>query len=282
MQTAENPKLLSGEMREKMERYRKQLLDAEMLEPTKRESSDLHWLFYKPVTNLTAFIVNLRGNEDYIEVVYGYASTAFTRTVGDENALIEWGVSDEDITIREKVTICDENDEEAGKSKIKEMYSKYLEVNKNELLACAKEKRKEFIQKIAAKLKPLGFKKKANTWIRALESDYYVMFDAQKSAFSDEYYFNIYIGKNGTNDYGDCYYTRVAPNDMCPMDWQAITTEEFEFFLERTVIPSLNQIVQIPLHKLGKLPSFWSGCSCNHQKCNQCWMQKNLWETNEN
>lgn len=282
MQIAENAKPLSDEMREKMEQFRQQLLNFEMLEPTKRESSGWHWFFYKPITALTAFIVNLHGNEYYIEVVYGYASTAFTRMVGDENALIELGVEDEEITIREKVIICDAADEKTAQSQIKEMYSKYLKVEKDELLVYAKAKRREFIKQIAEKIKPLGFKKKDNTWIRALESNYYVMFNAQKSAFSDVYYFNVYIGKNGTNDYGDCYFTRVDPNGMCSMDWQAFSKEEFEFFLVRKVVPVLNQIIQTPLHKLGKLPPFWSGCHCNHQKCSQCWMEKNLWEAKRN
>lgn len=278
MQVEENVKPLSDEMGEKMEQYRQQLLNFEMLEPTKRESSDWHWFFYKPITALTAFIVNLRRNEYYIEVVYGYASTAFTRMAGDENALVELGVEDNEITIREKVIICDEADEKTAQSQIKEMYSRYFKVEKDELLVCAKAKRKELIQQITEKIKPLGFKKKANAWIRALESDYYVMFNAQKSDFSDVYYFNVYIGKNGTNDYGDCYYTRVGHNGMYPMDWQAFSKEEFDFFLVRTVVPTLNQIIQTPLHKLGEMPSFWFGCHCNRQRCSQCWMEKNLWE----
>ena len=43
---------------------------------------------------------------------------------GDENALVEWGVSDEDITIREKVIICDEADETIARSKIENYESK--------------------------------------------------------------------------------------------------------------------------------------------------------------
>lgn len=282
MQISENPKPLSDDMRAKMEHYREQLLNAGMAEPTRWKSSSWHWLFYKPTTSLTAFVVNLRGGDYDIEVVYGYASTAFTRMAGDENALIEGGVRDEDITIREKVLICDKSDEEIAKEQIQELYAKYLLTEKDDLLNFAKAKRKEFIQQIAVKLKPLGFKKKSNTWTRALESDYYVMFNAQKSAFSDEYYFNVCIGKNGTNIYGDCYYTRVAPTGMCPMDWQALSKDEFEFFLNRTVVPALEQIIHTPLQELGKQAFVWSCCSCNRQKCEQCWVEKNLWEAKEN
>ncbi len=275
---ATESKAFPSDVQVKMEQYRKELLAFDMREPTKRQSSSWHWYFYKTMTDLTAFIVNLQGSEFYVEVTYGYASTAFTKMAGDENALVEWGVSDEDITIREKVIICDEADETIARNKIAEMYAAYLHTRKDDLLLFAKEKRKTFIQQIHARLKPFGFRKKANTWTRALTDTYYLMFNAQKSAFSDEYYFNLYIGKNGTNDYGDCYYTRIAPAGMFPMDWQALDKEEFDFFLEKTVVPELEKIIGTPLAELGQLSSYWTGCHCNHQKCESCWMQKNLWE----
>ena len=104
------------------------------------------------------------------------------------------------------------------------------------------------------------------------------MFNVQKSSFSDEYYFNVYISKNGTNKYGDCYYTRVAPQGMCPMDWQALTKEEFDFFLEETVLPTLSKIINTPLNDLGKISAYWSGCHCKRNKCESCWIEKNLWD----
>jgi hypothetical protein len=276
---ATEPKPLPNDIQAKMEQYRAELLAFDMYEPIKRESSSNHWYFYKPMTELTAFIINIKGNEFYLEVTYGYASTAFTRMAGDENALVEWGVSDEDITIREKVIICDETDEATARLIIAEMYATYRSTQKDDLLLFAKEKRKAFIQQIQMKLKPLGFKKKANTWTRSLSDTYYLSFNAQKSAFSDEYYFNLYIGKNGTNEYGDCYYTRIAPSGMSPMDWQALNKKEFDFFLEKSVVPELEKIIGTPLAELGKIPSYWTGCHCNHQKCESCWQQKNLWES---
>lgn len=278
MQIADNPKPISSDIQAKMEQYRVQLLDAGMTEPTKRSSSNWHWFFYKPVTELTAFIVNLTGTDYYIEVIYGYASTAFTRLSGCEDSLIESGVRDEEITIRERIIIYDETDEENARVQIAQMHEKFLQTPKDELLSKAKTKRNAFIQQIAVKLKPLGFKKKANTWTRALESEYYVMFNAQKSAYSDEYYFNVYIGKNGTNNYGDCYYTRVFPGEMCPIDWQSLSKDEFEVFMNRTAVPALERIIRTPLHELGKLPSIWSCCACDRKKCERCWVEKNLWE----
>lgn len=264
-------------IRERMEMYCQKLLEAGMLEPTKWENSDDNLRFYKPVTELTAFVVNLRGTEFYVEITFGYASTAFTRMAGDENALIYWGVDDEYITLREKLLICDEAEEEAAAMQIQKFHDQYLQTEKEELLNVAKAKRKAFLQQIADKLKPLGFRKKANTWTRPLAGAFYVIFNAQKSGFSDEYYFNLYIGKNGTSVYGDCYYTRLAPEGMCPMDWQALSREEFEFFLDRTVVPVLEQIMYTSLEELGKEPFIWSGCSCDRKKCEKCWVEKNLW-----
>ena len=66
---------------------------------------------------------------------------------------------------------------------------------------------------------------------------------------------------------------------MSPMDWQALNKEEFDFFLDKSVVPELEEIIRTPLAELGKKPSYWIGCHCNRQKCESCWQQKNLWET---
>ena len=251
-----------------------------MKEPTQRPPSSLRLHFYKPMTELTAFIVNMRGTESHVEVTYGYASTAFTRMKGDENRLIEWGVDDEYITLRERIVLRDESDERLAKESIARMYTAYQDTEKGDLLLLAKEKKKAFLMQIHAKLKPLGFRKKASTWTHTLSDPFYLMFNAQLSAFSDEYYFNVYIGKNGTKDYGDCYYTRIAPDGISPLDWQTFGRDAFDAFLEATAVPKLMEILNTPLEALGVLPAYHEGCHCRRDKCKHCWMQKNLWEAN--
>lgn len=275
MQTGIDKNTISSAIPEKLGQYRNKLLSVGMKEPIKRDTSDCHLYFFKQMTDLTAFIINIIAKNESIEIVCGYASTAFTRFAGCENALLESGVRDEDITIREKYIIRNNEDEDIVNPLIADMYSRYSQTRKDDLLAFAKEKRKSFIQQISAKLKPLGFKKKANFWTRPLNAVYYLMFNAQKSSFSDEYYFNMYIGKNGTDVYGDCFYTRIAPQEMCPLDWQALTREEFDNFLEQTVLPELSTIINTPLNELGKISSYWYGCNCNRDKCESCWMEKN-------
>ena len=46
--------------------------------------------------------MNLTGYSDRVEVVYGFASTAFTFVKGDEESLVRWGIDDEDINFQAK------------------------------------------------------------------------------------------------------------------------------------------------------------------------------------
>ena len=48
--------------------------------------------------------------------------------------------------------------------------------------------------------------------------------------------------------------------------------------LQYSIIPELEKIICTPLMELGEIASYWSGCYCNRQKCESCWMQKNLWD----
>ena len=68
---------------------------------------------------------------------------------------------------------------------------------------------------------------------------------------------------------------------MPAMDWQALSKEEFEFFLNRSVVPNLELIINTPLYELGKLPMIWTNCSCDRNKCEQCWVEKNRWEAKD-
>ena len=186
MQISENPKPIPADVREKLESFRTRLLAAGFLEPTRHHSSDWHWYFYRPDTDLTAFAVNLRGKDGWLEVTYGLASTAFTRMAGDENALGWYGLSDPDITLRENFLVCDDSDAETLAAQIAAFFSRYRGTEKDALLDLAREKRKAYIAQFAAALKPLGFKKKATTWTRPLDS-FELVFNLQKSAYADEY-----------------------------------------------------------------------------------------------
>ena len=83
--------------------YRKQLLGAGFQEAALWQSSPKLGLFYRPCTEQTAFVVDLLGTAHWVEVAYGFASTAFTRIKGNEDSLAKAGVSAAEIHLREKL-----------------------------------------------------------------------------------------------------------------------------------------------------------------------------------
>ena len=164
--------------------------------------------------------------------------------------LSPWDIHDDSYGDKDKDEMCIRDRERDTGILVKELYDRYKNLEKEALLRIVRIKRKKWIDKIAEKLKPLGFKKKANTWKRVLEDGYYLMFHAQTSSFSDEYYFNVYIGKENTDFYGDCYYNRIVTD--CPLDWQTIADDEMIKFLENDIVSQLMHIIDTPLYELGK------------------------------
>ncbi len=200
--------------------------------------------FYKQMTELTAFIVDLHEKEDGLDVIYGYASTAFTRMAGDENALKKWGIDSDGIQLREHILIEDEYDENTAREWIHAMYEKYKTVEKEELLSLAKERRKAFLQIFAVRLKPLGFKKKGNIWTKILENGNILTFEAQKSAYADTYYFNLKVDIEGRKPFGlPPYYERVSPNGESPMDWQLVPWTLVEHFADELAEKTLPKLM---------------------------------------
>lgn len=284
MQIADNPHPIAQAGLDRLMHYREQLLAAGFHEPTKMYSRSWHWLFFKPLTSLTAFVVNLKGHDDHVDVIYGYASTAFTLMVNDGDALTSLGVSDSEITLRAHCTIRDAADEEQAADTIRQMHDKFRSVEKDELLALAKEKRKAFIHQIALRLKPLGFKKKGNTWRREIPRGLTLAFNLQKSSYSDVYYFNVDLHREDIPGFG-CYSCRISPAGCAgkkwTMDWQLISPEALSAFLDDRLVPHLRWLIGTPYDTLGADSTVWERCFCQRGHCQSCWVQKNLWEANQ-
>lgn len=82
----------------------------------------------------------------------------------------------------------------------------------------------------------------------------------------------MYIGKENTDFYGDCYYNRIVTD--CPLDWQTIADDEMIKFLENDIVSQLMHIIDTPLHELGKETMIGEHCECDRQQCVACWIQK--------
>lgn len=230
--------------------------------------------FYRHTSEKVAFILNLDDFEDCIRLTYGYTSIA------DEDFFKKSGEDNNDIKLRFSSIIKDEMDEAAVADAVKNIYDKYYSCSKDEILTLKKERQKLFLQKIHSKLKPLGFKKKAAKWIMLLENDFCLEFEAQKSQFSDEYYFNISV-YYGNDPFPPCYYTRLITNNNGLYNWQLMTDEELYCLLDDAIENHLFPIINSPLSELGGKKYIWQDCNCSRNKCNTCWVQKNRWEAKE-
>ncbi len=97
--------------------YKSQLLANGFSEAKECENN-----FYKELRPYTAFVVNLTSSKGICKIVYGCASTAFTKLGDNSNALIDEGVFPENITIRRHAYIKEGENNKLLYSAVQEMY----------------------------------------------------------------------------------------------------------------------------------------------------------------
>ena len=197
--------------------------------------------FYKFTGDHIAFIVNLKEGEFYPSVFYGYAliwraddvMESFLREGGD--ALF--------CKLRGEADLSCEAEEAEAREAISALYEKHKNAAREEIIAAAKEKNKEFIGIIAKTLKPLGFKKTGTKWHCELNGRLTLWFQAQKSQFADEYYFNVIISPKD-DFYRYLHYERAAWKGSYTLDWQLISREEAEMFFLDIAENKLKPIIE--------------------------------------
>ena len=227
--------------------------------------------FYRRTTDKAAFALNLKDFGTHIRAVYGFT------TIPDEDFFRDHGGDDDDIKLRHAAIIRDEGDEAEAARAIQAVFEQYRHTAKDDILALKKERQKEFLSRIHAYLKPLGFAKKASKWTRKLPDDFVLEFEAQKSAYSDVYYFNISLYPVG-QPYPACFSTRLTTDGEQTHNWQILTDEQFREIMVRAIETYIRPILQTPLSELGKESRTWAGCLCQRDRCEGCWVEKNLWE----
>ena len=189
--------------------------------------------FFRQATEQTALVVNFEDDEEsYITILYGFASTAYM--AGDEEWFVNHGADIDDCQVRNILCVWDEESEANARTSISDFYEQYKNHTKEEILAVKKERQKEFLAHFARALKPLGFKKKGTKWTRALDNRRALTFDAQKSAFSDQYYFNVIVHEI-SNLYATHSYERVVMYDSDIYNWQLMTSEQIEKLIQNAL-----------------------------------------------
>ena len=186
--------------------------------------------FYKFTGDYIAFIVNLKESEFYPSVFYGWA------LIWRAEDVMEGFLRDGDdgffCKLRGEADLSCEAEEAIAREKIGALYCEFKNAAREEIQATAKAKNKEFIGIIAKALKPLGFKKTGTKWHCELNEKITLWFQAQKSQFADEYYFNIILSPKD-DFYSYLHYERADWKGSYSLDWQCISREEAEkFFLD--------------------------------------------------
>ena len=225
---------------QKSERYIKysEILFSNSFSEAKQKSGH----FFRQATEQTAFVVNFEDDEEScITILYGFASTAYM--AGDKEWFVNHGADIDDCQVRNILCVWDEESEANARTSISDFYEQYKNHTKEEILAVKKERQKEFLAHFTRALKPLGFKKKGTKWTRALDNRRALTFDAQKSAFSDQYYFNVTVHEI-SNLYATHSYERVVMYGSDIYNWQLMTVEQIDnliqYALRKYIEPKIN------------------------------------------
>lgn len=197
--------------------------------------------FFRQATEQTAFVINFEDDENGITILYGFASTAYM--AGDDEWFVNHGASIEDCQVRNILCVWDNESESDAKKIISDFYDLYKNHSKDEILAVKKERQKLFLDHFARVLKPLGFQKKGTKWTKPLENGKALTFHAQKSAFSDQYFFNVIV-HNASNLYTKFSCERVVMYGRDIYNWQLMTDKQIDnliqYTLENNIKPKLN------------------------------------------
>ena len=226
---------------QKSERYKKyrELLFLNGFSEAKQKEGH----FFRQAMDQTAFVVNFEDDqESCITILYGFASTAYM--AGDEEWFVNYGSYMDDCQVRNILCVKDEESEIEAKISISNFYEQYKNHSKEEILAVKKERQKEFISCFSRAFKPLGFKKKGTKWTRVLDNGRALTFDAQKSVFSDQYYFNVIVHEI-SNIYATHSYERVVMRGSDIYNWQLMTEEQIDnliqYSLSNYIVSKINK-----------------------------------------
>ncbi len=186
--------------------------------------------FYRLTGDHTALIVNLTDHSDEygvaVEITYGV--TAIGMAADFEAYFTRHGEDSNTCKLRHTLYITDTVGAAAADTAIRAAFATYTTLDRDAVRAMAKERQKAFIDRFHATLKPLGYKKKAHRWQKALPSGWTVEFDAQKSAYSDQFYFNYAAYRATDNRYlpligGRLNWTKPDGQASDIYDWQLMT-----------------------------------------------------------
>lgn len=222
-------------MSERYTNFKKQLLKKQF-----SEAKLYPGYFFRATTDQVALIINLTDDEYSVTVMYGFV--AIPNMADDGEWFANNGSDDTTCHVRNILAIWDDESEIAAANTIAEFYNRYRDCSKEEILTVKKERQKEFLAHFARALKPLGFKKKSATWTKELSDGRVLTFNAQKSAWSDQYYFNVSV-HSISEHWSNPLCERVVMHKSDIYNWQLMSQEQIknlvEYAISQYIFPKL-------------------------------------------
>ena len=193
-----------------------------------------------------AWVLNLHRKFDGLLVEAGFAFPA--NTPEDRALFAERGCTDTDIRLRLCRLVHTPEELQAVLAEAEALRQAWFARSRDEVKKEIAARQKAFAARITAQLKPLGFRKKALHWTYARPDGWHVDFNAQKSAYTDAFYFNLLLTEPDKHP----WYMGVI--DERPLgnllDWQTMPADDFGDLLRAVVQRRILPLMSTPIDQL--------------------------------
>lgn len=225
--------------------------------------TDREGRFWEKAPHGFAYVLNLLPQEDALLIEAGFLFPA------DWDFIASIGERDTGIRLRVIRRVRTEEELHAAMAEVEALRNTWFNATREELKAHIAALQKAFLQRITAQLKPLGFRKKAANWTYQRGDGYEVVWNAQKSLYSDGYYFNLYLHRVGMRELYGCIDTRPMGKLL---DWQTVPGEVFDAQLAAVIERSIRPLMTLPLAEIAQNPPlFGKPDLCTPRRCADCW-----------
>lgn len=225
--------------------------------------TDAKGRFWDRTPNGFAYVLNLLPREDELLIEAGFLFPT------DWDFIASVGERDTSIRLRVIRRVRTEEELHAAMAEVETLRSTWFSATREELKAHIAALQKAFLQRITAQLKPLGFRKKAANWTFQRGDGCEVVWNAQKSLYSDGYYFNLYLHRVEIRELYGCIVTRPMGELL---DWQTVPEADFNERLRTVIEQYIRPLMTLPLSKIAQNHTlFGNPVLCTPRRCADCW-----------
>ncbi len=250
--------------------------------------------FYRVMSDRVAFILNVYDMGDSIRVVYGFTE------IRDMEYVVTHKHMDHEIRLRHIAVIRTKEEEIAAEENIRRIFDTYRNTSAEQLSALNAEREKAVLDRVYDHLYQIGLRQEDLThslarilfdpleridrkqwgtlWRKALDHGVEAIFIADKSDRRDLYTFSICLHRDGVSR-SHCFRAFLPHGTYSTVDLQLLTEQELEALLDLAIETYLRPMLQKPLSILGKDPMICERCTCNRRECENCWVERNMFET---